>query len=161
MQDFEHTPDPGGLIAPADLDAACLCALLDEAGIDHDPGDESGAIYVTGLAFPVWLTLGAADEGVHLFSHWMLRDQADEIEVLRFVNALNCEKLMVQFSLPEPGRAVWGHYWLSCRHGLTIAAFLRSLHRFAGCFAEGVATGRGLDLLRGVGPVAPARSVLH
>lgn len=102
--------ETAGLIAPADLDVACLCALLDEAGIDHERGGEEGAIYVTGLAFAFWLTLSRADEGVHLFSHWMLRDAADEIEALRFVNALNCEKLMVQFSLPEPGRAVWGHY---------------------------------------------------
>lgn len=143
-----------GVIAPADLGAACLCELLDEAGIDHESGGEESAIYVTGLAFPFWLTLGEADQGVHMFSHWMLRGQADGIEVLRFVNALNCETLMVQFSLPEPGLAVWGHYWLSCRHGLTIAALLRSLHRFAGSFAQGVAQGRALDLLRGAGKAA-------
>lgn len=143
-------PDPSGLIAPADLDAACLCALLDKAGFDRDPDDDSGAIYITGLAFPFWLTQGTAYEGVHLFSHWMLHDQADEIEALRFANALNSEKLMVQFSLLEPGR-----------HGLTIAPILRSLHRFSGCFAEAVATGRALDLLRRAGPAAAARSVLH
>ncbi|WP_159983764.1 MULTISPECIES: YbjN domain-containing protein [unclassified Novosphingobium] len=146
--------DHSDLIAADDLDVTCLSALLDDAGIDHESGGEEGAIYVTGLAFPFWLTLGEADEGVHLFSHWMLRDQADGIEALRFVNALNCETLMVQFSLPEPGRAVWGHYWLSCRHGLTIAPFLRSLHRFAGSFAKAVAQGRALDLLRAPGKAA-------
>ncbi|WP_404478596.1 hypothetical protein [Novosphingobium sp. BL-52-GroH] len=67
---------------------------------------------------------------------------------------------MVQFSPLEPGRAIWGHHWLSSRHGLVIAPFLRSLHRFAGCFAEAVAQGRALDLLRGPAAAA-AREVLH
>ncbi|WP_404478597.1 hypothetical protein [Novosphingobium sp. BL-52-GroH] len=82
-----HAQEPDGLIDPADLDVACLCGLLDEAGIDHEGGGEEGAIYVTGLAFPFWLTLGGTDEGVHLFSHWMLQGRVDEIDALRFANA--------------------------------------------------------------------------
>lgn len=123
-----------------------LSAMLEAAGIDHEPPEES-AIYVTGLAFPFWLRPGREDEGLVLLTHWPLAPGVDELEALRFVNALNCGKLMVQFSLPDPGGVLWGHYWLSCRHGVQSPALLRSLHRFAGCFAEAVREGRVLDLL--------------
>jgi hypothetical protein len=113
-----------------------IAVMLDEAGIDYIPLPDEKRLYVTALAFNIWIRVHSESGGVSLYTNWHVDDAGDELEILRHVNQLNLGFPLVQFAWDDERDCLHGHAWLSARSGLSRAALVRTAIRFADIFKE-------------------------
>lgn len=117
-----------------------LSSMLEEAAIDHEI-QENSAIYATGYPFNIWLKIDAENKAIMLSSYWPFPVNLTQQEALAYANNCNCERIMVQFSVPDAWHRLWGHYWLSYRDGLTRKTLLRCAQKFSCIFQATVNDG--------------------
>ena len=128
------------------LDIKHISAMLSAAGIDHK-ADGEFSLYVTGLSFNLWIRPDLEDEAISISTHWPFLNDVDELSALRFINQLNCSKILVQFAFSEAHHQMQSHAWLSCKDGLSAPQLIRTALRFSGIFNQAVTTGRLQNLI--------------
>ena len=129
-----------GRSAPDDETKVKIAEIFDNAAIDHERTND-GQIYVTGHPFNFWVML---DEKRHLlifWTYWEFVPDLDELEALTFTNALNNDKIMLQFSRSEETNRLYSHYVLPYRDGLIPKLVLRIGQKMSGIFDEAAQAG--------------------
>lgn len=123
-----------------------IAEIFESAATDCEMTDD-GQIYVTGLSFNFWVRI---DEKRHLlifWTYWEFLPDLDEVEALTFTNALNNDKIMLQFSRSAESNRLYGHYVLPYRDGLMPKLVLRIGQKVSGIFDEAAQVGIADGLL--------------
>lgn len=131
----------------ADVTLELLSHLLAEAAIDYEDQGDNG-LYVTGLSFNFWVRLDRERQILSFSTYWNFCDGVGELDRLRFINTLNSDLLMVQFSSHITDERLCGHNALSVHDGLDNRQFLRAARTFGQIFQSALNSPEHSDLLQ-------------
>jgi len=134
------------LIKTSDITLETLSSLLDEAVIGHEPVSDR-EIYVTGLSFNFWVGIDADQPFVTFSTYWHFRADVSELDILRCLNALNLDLMMLQFFIGSNPEQLRGHYALPIHDGLDRRQFLHTARMFADIFRSAVQNREHRDLI--------------
>ena len=119
--------------------------ILDNAAIEHS--DHAG-IYVSGTKFNFWISTESERNLLILWSYWDIAPDAEEIDILRFCNAANRTKLMLQFSYSEEMGRFYGYFSQPYHAGFIAQHLLKLIQMFPSIMADVVEEGVDQDLLK-------------
>lgn len=115
---------------------------IDNAAIDHH---DNGGIYVTNYSVNFLMEIDEKRKLIFMYSYWNTAPEADEIDILRFVNQANTQKIMLQFSYNAGLGRLYAHYTHPYHVGLLPPHVLKLCQKFSSIFEdvlhEGIADG--------------------
>jgi len=126
------------VIDPENITDATITDILNDAAIDHH---DNGGLYVTEFPFNFWIQLQSSRKLLTLYSYWHVQPDADELDILRFANKSNLEKIMLQFSYNSDLDRFYGHYCADLHAGLIPQNLLKLCHKFSSILDEVVDDG--------------------
>jgi hypothetical protein len=115
-----------------------ITTILDQASIEHS---EHAGIYVTGYDFNFWVAAEPERNLLILWSYWNVLPEAEEIEILSFVNSLNRTKIMLQFSYSGEMDRFYGYYSQPYHAGLIPQNLLKVCQKFSAVLSESINDG--------------------
>ena len=115
-----------------------ITTILDQASIEHS---EHAGIYVTGYDFNFWVAVEPERNLLILWSYWNVLPEAEEIEILSFVNSLNRTKIMLQFSYSGEMCRFYGYYFQPYHGGLIPQNLLKVCQKFPAIMSDVVDEG--------------------
>jgi hypothetical protein len=132
------------ILDPKTINETTIKSILENGAIEfHD----NGGIYITEYPLNFWLELDQKRKMIFTYSYWEVVPDADEIDILRFLNNSNSDKIMLQFSYrPETGR-LYGYYTHPYHVGLLPTHVLKLAQKFSAIFQEVVDDGMEKGLL--------------
>lgn len=132
------------ILDPKTVTEDTIKSILENGAIEfHD----NGGIYLTEYPLNFWLDLDERRKLIVMYSYWEIVPDSAEIDILRFVNHANTQKIMLQFSYrPEMSR-FYGHYTHPYSVGLIPTHVLKMAQKFAAIFQEVVDDGMEKGLL--------------
>ena len=126
-------------IIPAEtVNDQAIVTILDNAAIEHS--DHAGC-YVTGYPFNFWIEVHKERSLLTLWSYWNVLPEAEEIEILRFVNSMNASKIMLQFSYSEKTGRFYAFYAQPYHAGLVPQHLLKLCQNFSAVLNQTVDEG--------------------
>lgn len=132
------------IIDHKNITLSTITDILDAAAIEYS---DNGGLYVTEYPFNFWLDVDQGRKLIILYTFWDTVEGIDELEILRFANHFNSDKLMVQFTYNEELGRFYGYYTHIYNGGLLAPNVLKICQRFSGIFEEVVDAGIAAELL--------------
>ena len=100
---------------------------------------------VTNYPINFWLDLDEKRKLLVIYTYWDAIPDVDELQILRFVNQANTQKIMLQFSYNAKLGRFYGHYTHPYNVGLLPPHVLKLCQKFSSIFEdvlhEGIAAG--------------------
>ena len=134
------------------VNQATIRTILENGAIDYH---DNGGIYVTAYPFNFWLDLDENRKLIVIYSYWNTAPEAEEIDILRFVNQANTQKIMLQFSYNAGLGRLYAHYTHPYHVGLLPPHVLKLCQKFSAIFEEVVHEGIAGGLLEEL-PTCPS-----
>ena len=101
--------------------------------------------HVTTYPINFWLDLDEKRKLIVIYTYWDAIPDLDELQILRFVNQANTQKIMLQFSCNAKLGRLYGHYTHPYNVGLLPPHVLKFCQKFSSIFEdvlhEGIADG--------------------
>lgn len=126
------------VIDPDTITEATITDILNDAAIDHH---DNGGLYVTEYPFNFWINFDSKRKLVTFYSYWNVDPDAEELDILRFVNKSNLNKILLQFSYNADLGRFYGHYSAEIHAGLIPQNLLKLCHKFSSILDEVVDDG--------------------
>ena len=132
------------ILDPKTVTEDTIKSILENGAVEfHD----NGGIYIAEYPVNFWLDLDDRRKLIITYSYWEVVPDSPEIEMLRFVNHANTQKIMLQFSYhPDRGR-FYAYYTHPYSVGLIPTHVLKLAQKFAAIFQEVVDDGMAKGLL--------------
>jgi hypothetical protein len=132
------------VLDPQAVDETSVKTILQNGAIDYHDND---GIYVTSYPFNFWLDIDKKRKLIVMYTYWETVFEAGEIDIIRFVNNANAQKIMLQFSYNERLGRLYGHYAHPYNVGLIPPHVLKLCQKFSSVFEEVVHEGIAEGLL--------------
>ncbi len=111
-------------------------SILDGAAIEGKI-DDDGDLYVTeGVDFPFWVILVPDLNFIMFKTHWSVKADATDEDVLSLINHANSKIVLPQFFMVpgEDVRVIQGIYYLPYEYGIDSRLIIKIARRFPGAF---------------------------
>ena len=92
---FMEMPLKTKILEPQNINEATIITILNNGALEHH---DNGGIYVTTYPINFWLDVDENRKLLVLYTYWDAIPDVDELQILRFVNHANTQKIMLQFS---------------------------------------------------------------
>ena len=130
------------VLKPDTITEATIKTILDNAAIDHS---DNGGLYIESFPLNFWMDLDQKRKLIVIYTYWDAMPDVDELQILRFVNQANTQKIMLQFSYNAKLGRFYGHYTHPYNVGLLPPHVLKLCQKFSSIFEdvlhEGIADG--------------------
>lgn len=126
------------VLEPDTVTNATITGILENAAIDYH---DNGGVYVTSYGINFWLDIDKTRQLLILYTYWTTLPNVDELEVLRFANQANTDKIMLQFSYHPESARFYAHYTHTFSVGLIGQQVLKIAQHFSSIFEDVVQQG--------------------
>jgi hypothetical protein len=126
------------VLEPETVTNATITGILENAAIDYH---YNGGVYVTSYGINFWLDVDQKRKLLILYTYWTTLPNVDEIEILRFANQANTDKIMLQFSYHPESARFYAHYTHTFSVGLIEQQVLKIAQHFSSIFEDVVQQG--------------------
>lgn len=121
-----------------------ITAILRSGALEYN---DNGGIYITAYPFKFWLDVDDKRKLLVMYTYWQIAPEVEELDILRFVNHANAQKIMLQFSYNAELGRFYGHYTHPYSVGLLPPHVLKLCQNFSAIFEEVVHEGIAEGLL--------------
>jgi hypothetical protein len=139
---FMEMPLKTKILEPQNINEATIITILNNGALEHY---DNGGLYVTTYPINFWLDLDEKRKLLVIYTYWDVSPDLDELQILRFVNQANTQKIMLQFSYNAKLGRFYGHYTYPYNVGLLPPHVLTLCQKFSSIFEdvlhEGIAEG--------------------
>ncbi len=139
------------VLKPDTITEDTIKTILENGALEYH---DNGGIYVTAYPFNFWLDVDEKRKLIVMYSYWCTVPSADEIDILRFVNHANTQKIMLQISYNAQLGRLYGHYTHPYHVGLIQPHVLKLCQKFSAILEEVVHEGIAEGLLEEL-PTSP------
>lgn len=130
------------VLKPDTITEGTIKTILNNGALEHY---DNGGLYVTTYPINFWLDLDEKRKLIVIYTYWDAIPDVDELQILRFVNHANTQKIMLQFSYNAKLGRFYGHYTHPYNVGLLPPHLLKLCQKFSSIFEdvlhEGIADG--------------------
>lgn len=134
------------VISPDQVNEEALERILDDAAIHFS--NKGHGVYVSGYpGMNFWAEVDNERNIISFITYCDASKDADELEVLKFINEFSVKTIMVQMSFSPEMHRIYGAYYMFYSGGLVPKSFLKACQNFSSIMQAADEVGMAMGIL--------------